>query len=182
MSVPFPSPLLTERLIIRFPEPDDHQVLNAAIHETWEQLHIWMPWAMSRPTLEESLDVCTTMSTKCMEGKDFPLFAFLRETGDFVLAGGTHVIDTSIPSYEIGYWCRKRFEGQGFVTEAVKAMTETLFGHMRANRVYIRCDSRNHRSQAVALRCGYNFEGEHLKDALDNEGGFRNTRFYSRTT
>lgn len=180
MSIPFPSPVETARLIIRFPEPEDYEVLNAAILETWEGLNKWMPWAIAPPSLEESLQVCTTMSAKCAEGTDFPLFGFRRDTGDFVLAGGTHVMNTAIPSYEIGYWCRKRYEGQGYVTEAVQAMTATLFGHMGANRVYIRCDSRNDRSQAVALRCGYILEGEHLHDDRDNAGGLRNTRFYSR--
>ena len=170
----FPSPLVTERLIIRTPELGDAQMLNEAIRETWDGLYRWMPWAITPPTLEESVDTCRRMSSHTAEGDDYVLFCFERATGRFVMASGCHPKSWEVPAFEIGYWCRTSEQGKGFVTEAVLAITQAAFEVMGARRIEIRCDTDNTASRAVAERAGYKLNAEfacHRRNKLGELGG-----------
>jgi len=72
---------------------------------------------------------------------------------------GLHVKNWDVPSFEIGYWVRTGYEGQGYIIEAVNRITEFGFMEMKANRIFIRCDIANLRSQSVANRAGFLYEG-----------------------
>lgn len=82
------------------------------------------------------------------------MFLFLKETGALVGGSGLHRIDWSVPKFEIGYWCRTRFAGHGYITEAVRGLGAFAFDQLGARRVEILCDSRNHRCVRVAELAG----------------------------
>jgi RimJ/RimL family protein N-acetyltransferase len=84
-----------------------------------------------------------------------------------------------VPRFEIGYWCRTRFAGQGYITEAVRGITGFALDHLGAKRVEIRCDSLNRRSARVAERCGFRLEGELRNAELGSDGTPRNFLVYS---
>ena len=60
---------------------------------------------------------------------------------------------------EIGYWIAISEVGHGYMTEAVRAVTEMAFSIMCARRVQIRADAANTRSRRVAELAGYELEG-----------------------
>jgi len=181
MADPFPTPLQTERLILRAPEFSDAPALTAAIDETFDQLRIWMPWAKSRKTLEDSGEVIDRMLKQWLPEQNYVLFGFDRETGEFVLASGLHPLNLEVPSFHIGYWCRTSHQGKGYVTEAVRAIRDAGFETVGAKRIEIRCDARNKASQAVAERAGFPLETVHRNDFRDNEGKLRSTHVYVLT-
>ena len=74
-------------------------------------------------------------------------------------SSGLHRINWAVPKVEIGYWVRTPYAGQGYITEAVAALTDFAFTTLAAHRVEIRCDARNERSAAVARRSGFTLEG-----------------------
>lgn len=104
---------------------------------------------------------------------------FHKATGAFVGSSGLHPRDWAVPSFEIGYWCRKQFQGQGYITEAVQGITRFGFETVGARRIMIRCDSHNIRSRRVAERAGYEMEGELRNDALGTDGELRNTLVFA---
>jgi len=181
MPQPFPTPLLTERLEIRRPVPEDAAALTAAIAETFDHLRLWMPWAQEPQTFEQSQSVIERMIAKWLPEQDYALFCFERESGAFVLAGGLHLVESSVPSFHIGYWCRKAYQGKGYVTEAVHAIRDAGFETVGARRIEIRCDARNVASQAVAERCGFRLEGTFQNDCRDQDGRLQSTMFYALT-
>ena len=69
----------TQRLTIRCPEPGDGAEVNAAIRETWSDLHEWMPWAMTRPSVEESEEFVRRAAAKYLEREDAKGFKKLKE-------------------------------------------------------------------------------------------------------
>jgi RimJ/RimL family protein N-acetyltransferase len=83
------------------------------------------------------------------------------------------------PRFEIGYWCRTRYAGQGYITEAVRGITGFALDHLDARRVEIRCDSLNRRSERVAERAGLRLEGELRNAELGADGEPRNTLVFS---
>jgi len=59
----------------------------------------------------------------------------------------------------IGYWVAGKFEGRGFVTRAVEAVTTHCFG-VGFHRVEVHAATDNHRSRAIPERLGFRLEGE----------------------
>jgi RimJ/RimL family protein N-acetyltransferase len=169
----------TDRLLIRSPLPGDGAELNAAVLETFENLHLWMPWAKEPPSVEDSERFVLESRLKFLARNDFMLVLFLKDASTLVGCSGLHPKNWDVPSFEIGYWCRARFEGRGYISEAVRAITIYGFEQFGARRIQIRCDARNERSRRVAERCGYRLEGEVRNDDLDNRGGLRSTLLFS---
>jgi RimJ/RimL family protein N-acetyltransferase len=170
----------TERLTIRAPHFGDGALVNAAVAETFESLHQWMDWARRMPSVEESEEVVRIACSKFVAREEFLWRLFLNSTETLVGMSGIHPLDWSIPSFEIGYWCRKSFEAQGYITEAVKAITRFGFDVLNAERIIIRCDEQNTRSAAVARRAGYTLEGILRNEARTADGSrLRNTMLFA---
>jgi RimJ/RimL family protein N-acetyltransferase len=169
----------TNRLLIRCPTAEDAGELNAAHAESIEALRSWMDWAASVPTIEESRAFCARSRQEFLEGRDFMLMLFLKGASTFVGGSGLHRIDWSVPRFEIGYWVRSRFAGQGFITEAVRGISAVAFHTLDAQRVEIRCDSRNTNSRRAAERAGFPLEATLRNYARDVQGGLRDTLVFS---
>lgn len=175
----FPERIETERLILRPPYPGDGAEVNAAIRETFEDLKQWMEWADHLPEVEETELRCQSSHARFLSGLDFPVQVRLKPLGVLAASAGLHWRDEKVPSFEIGYWCRASFQRNGYVTEAVKALTIFAFRTMGANRVEIRCDARNMRSRRVAERAGYRLEAELKNERIAPDGFLRNTVLYA---
>src|SRR5450759_4369055 len=93
---------------------------------------------------------------------------------------GLHRMNWNAGMFEIGYWCRTKFVGQGYIAEAVHGITNFAFTHLKANRVEIRCDANNDRSAAVAKRCGFLLEGILRNDKLNVNGELCSTLVFSK--
>jgi len=178
--VQIPEQLESERLAIRAPKVHDAKEVNAAVRESLDMLAPWMPWANRAPTLEETKENQEKAREKYLAHEDFRLNAFLKGTYTFVLGSGLHRVDFNVPKVEIGYWVRKQFAGQGYVTETVNAITDFAFRVFQAKRVEIRMDDDNVLSWRVAERCGFEREAllRNERRKLDNSLG--NTRVYSK--
>ena len=175
----FPDAFETPRLLIRSPLPGDGPETYAAALESLDRLRPWLPWARDEPTLEAS--EANVRGARCafLERSDLRLHLLLKGTGTLVGSSGLHRIDWSVPKFEIGYWCRTRFEGQGYITEAVRGITRFAFEILGAVRVEIRCDADNRRSRKVAERVGYHLEGELRNFSRLSDGCVRNLLLFS---
>lgn len=153
--VEVPDEIVTPRLVIRSPRPGTGVEVNDGMLEAMERLRPWFPWAQRPTTPEETEAQVRARAADFLTRRDLHLHLWHRETGAFVGASGLHSIDWSVPFFELDYWCRDRFVGHGFVTEAVRAITAMAFDRLGAQRVEIRCDTRNLRSRSVAERSGF---------------------------
>ena len=176
----FPDSFETERLTIRSPLPGDGAELQAAVAETIDDLRPWMDWADHVPTVEEDEERVRRGRARFLTREDLWLLLFLKETHTLVGASGLHRIDWNVPRFEIGYWVRQRFAGQGYITEAVWGITRFAFETLGARRVEIRCDAHNVRSRRVAERAGYELEATLRNHAVAPDGKLRDTLIYVR--
>lgn len=170
----------SERLIIRAPMRGDGQALNEAVRESAAELRPWMPWAQTIPTVDETEANVRRARLKFLERSDLRLMLVHRETGQLVGSSGLHRIDWQARRFEIGYWVRTSWAGQGYITEAVDAITGFAVRELLANRIEIRCDSRNARSAKVAQRLGFKLEGELRNECTDVYGELRDTKIYAK--
>lgn len=179
----FPSSFETERLTLRSPRPGDGPYLTEATLESLDRLRPWFPWAHKPQTVEANEALLRRAHARFLTREDLWLLLFLKGTDTLVGSSGLHPLDWSVPSFNIGYWVRSRFEGQGYITEAVRGMTNFAFQHLGARRVTIRCNSDNLRSAAVARRADFEYEGtcrcirrHHLTQELVDEMVFARVR------
>lgn len=167
----FPDSFETERLRIRAPRPGDGAELHAAISESLAELTPWMPWANEpqSPALAEQ-NVIQAYADFLLR-RDLRLHLYLRvDPTTLVGSSGLHHVDWDVPRFEIGYWLRTRFSGQGYMTEAVRGITAFAFREVGAERVEIWCDVRNERSAAVARRAGFRHEATLRNNRRDTHG------------
>lgn len=176
----FPDSMETERLTIRSPLPGDGAELQAAVAESLDDLAPWMPWADHLPTAEEEEALVRRAHARFLTREDLWFLLFLRGTHTLVGGSGLHRIDWQVPRFEIGYWVRRRFAGQGYITEAVRAITGFAFERLGARRVEIRCDPRNLLSQRVAQRAGFALEATLHNHSVAADGEVRDTLIYTR--
>lgn len=174
----FPDEFETERLLLRPPRPGDGSAINAAIHESLEELRPWMPWAQQAPSVEESETVARRKAAAWLTREDLMLTLWRKSDGLYVGGSGLHRINWEVPCVEIGYWVRTSLQGQGYITEAVRGITHFAFLHLKAQRIEIRCDARNTRSAAVAGRAGYTLEAQLHNHMRGTDGTLRDTLIF----
>lgn len=184
-----PDRLVTERLVLRPPHAGDGGKLWEAMLPSLPELQAWMPWALEPPGEEGSERFARSAQSEFLARRDLVFYGFARigegeaegeGEGPLLVASGLHRIDWAVRRFEIGYWRRAGFGGQGLVDEVVHALTALAFGPLQAQRVEIRCDDQNRRSWRVAERCGFTFEGCLRRDSLTPGKVPRDTRVYAK--
>lgn len=177
----FPDEFESERLLIRAPQRSDAVQSYEAVLHSIEAFRPWLPFAQKEPDLAETEAMLIEAAANFQLRKDLRLHFFSKETGDFIGSSGLHRIDWEVRKFEIGYWVDNRFEGKGYVSEAVDRITQFAFEELEANRVEIRCDPENVRSRAVADRLNFQLEGILRNDTISRTGSkLRDTCVYSK--
>lgn len=176
-----PDTITTPRLILRAPKVGDGSEVNAAVQESFEELHFWMPWARNRPSVEETEENLRHACAKWILRSELRILIFDRASGRLAGSSGFHGIDWDLPSFEIGYWVRSSFAGKGYIQESTNALTRFAFSELRARRVEIRCDALNVRSVKVCEQLGYDLEGRlRNHDTHTHSSEPRDTLIYGR--
>jgi RimJ/RimL family protein N-acetyltransferase len=175
--IPLFDELIGERVIVRPHRLDDFDPLWEAIQQSGEQLRPWLHFADQSE--EELRDWLARVVAKWITREILGMGIVERETGLLVGNIGLMIRDWSIGSFEIGYWLRTSATGHGYMSEAVRLITDFAFDHLDANRVMIRCDAENARSAAVPQRLGFTLEGHMRRDFAAPDGQIRDTLVYS---
>lgn len=170
-----PMPILTPRLQIRPRQFGEGKVIAKAINESLDHLSPWMPFALKPANEMDSEIFCRQCLSDFILRKDFTLSIYNREGTKLIGSTGLHRPNWSVPSLHVGYWIHKDYEGQGFVTESVNALTRYAFEVIKVKRLEIRCDSRNQKSLAVMKRLGFVEEALLKNDTRYNDKVLRDT-------
>ncbi|CAM2915122.1 GNAT family N-acetyltransferase [Paenibacillus sediminis] len=178
--ISFPEEFETNRLIIRAPQWGDGAIINEAIRESVDELRPWLPFARTVPSVDESEAYVRKARLDFLARTDLVLHLFDKHTGEFVGSSGLHRINWDIRHFEIGYWVRTSRSGQGYMTEAVNGITNFAITHLEANRIEIRCNSRNISSTRVAKRAGYTLEGVLRSISREETGELANINIFSK--
>ena len=173
-----PNEILGGRITLRPLRDSDADGMFTAIQESIEHIRPWLPWYDTHKSVDDTLEYIRRMQSawSLREGFDLGIFS---PDGRFLGGTGLGVRQWAVPSFEIGYWIRASEEGNGYVTEAADLVTRFAFDHLKAERVMIRCDTRNTRSRRVPERLGYRLEGIMRRSQLDTSGKPSDTAFYA---
>jgi RimJ/RimL family protein N-acetyltransferase len=143
---------------LRCPYPGDGEALYQGVAETLQQLRAWpdsLPWAQKPQSVEASEDYCQTCYAAWAMRISWPMLMIDKASAGFVGSIGFHQINVKTQQWELGYWCRSSFQGQGRMTEAVQVLTQAALQVAPNAQLVCRIDSRNHASAKVVLTAGY---------------------------
>lgn len=181
--IDLPASIETERLVMRPPQAGDGAMLHAAIAESLPQLRRFLaslPWVAGEQTVESSEAYCRNARANFLARKDLPFLVLERASGQIVGATGLHRTVWSTLKTEIGYWGRTSKARQGFIGEAVMALTGYAFTRLQAARIEIVTDEENHPARRLAERCQFVLEGVLRNERRAPDGTLRNTCIYAR--
>ncbi len=156
----------TKRLILRCPQETDGPQLYAAIKESLSDLRRWFAWADDLQLSSESCQFSAAYARERFLSTQEMQFYIYGQSGKKLLGiCGLLKPDWTKRTFEICYWLRSTFGGQGYMTEAVTAVTQFGLNDLLAKRIEARCDAANKKGIAVAERAGYILEKKVRSDA-----------------
>ena len=157
-------------------------MLHAAIVESLVELRRFLaslPWVAAEQTVESSEEFCRRAQANFILRQDLAFLLLEKSTNQLVGVAGLYRIDWSTPKLEVGFWGRVSRAGNGFISEAVAALTDTAFSWLGAARVELITDEENHASRKVAERCHFSLEGILRCERRAPDGTLRNTCVYA---
>ena len=173
--MPLPTPTLhTARLLMRpFTEADTDAIFT--LHSNPVVLRYWdrPPWKQ-RAQAERFIAICPQME---QEGSGARLA--IERAADGVFIGTINLFNWN-PDYrsiKLGYCLDIGAWGQGFATEAARALLEWGFGTLDLNRVQAETDTRNTASHNVLEKLMFVHEGTLREDCIV-DGEVSDSRVY----
>jgi RimJ/RimL family protein N-acetyltransferase len=178
---PLPSPIETERLILRSYQAGDGAMYFAAAQRNREHFSRYESGnvIMSLNDPEHAETVVLDLAQAWAESKAYFIGLFDKATGAWV--GQFYVGPTNwdLPEYMIGYAADREHEGKGYISEAARAVIAVLFNELGAVRVRSVCEETNQRSYRLLERCGLKREGHFRQDKRLPDGSLTGTYFYA---
>ena len=157
-------PIETERLLLRPYEPRD--IDDFVRVQTHPDVSRYLYWGVrSRAELEQVLAEKIERMALARRGDAVDLAVIVRETGAFAGSVSLTWLDDDHRQGEIGFIFDPAQHGNGYATEAARALLRLGFGELGLHRIRGRLDARNTASTRVLERLGMRREA-HL---LENE-------------
>jgi len=158
-----PTEIRTPRLLLRPWQPDDAEHLLPILEANRAHIGPWIPRHVAEPIPRPQLEARLAGFAADFAAARSWRYALLSPDGSEIL-GEVDLLPRTVHSRvpyaeadtgEIGYWLRSDATGQGFATEAARAMVEVARQLPRLAALEIRCDARNAASAAVPRRLGF---------------------------
>ena len=145
LQVTRPTVLRTARLTLRAPRADDAKAIKSLVNDrriAENTARIPHPY-----TLKDA----RTFIASADGGQ--PLFVITREDGRIVGASGIATLRADGP--EIGYWIGVPYWGNGYATEAARALVDHAFGELGYEELRAGARVTNPASRRVLEKCGF---------------------------
>jgi RimJ/RimL family protein N-acetyltransferase len=139
--------LKTARLVLRAPRPDDAKAIKALISD--RRVSENMATIPHPYTLKDARSFIANAAGK-------PLFVITRDDGRLIGGGG---IGLRPRGYEIGYWIGVPYWGNGYATEAARALVDHAFRDLDLTELLAGARVTNPASRRVLEKCGFQWTG-----------------------
>ena len=171
-------PIETDRLILRRIREGDYR----QAYKNWcsqEEVTSFVTWFIHKS--EEETKKLFDAWIKAYDSPDtFRWIVELKDTNELI--GSIDVVDEiEYGVCEIGYCYGKDYWGQGYGSEALKAVIKYLFDQAEADTICARFMIDNPASGAVMKKAGMTFEGVLRSRMVDKKGGRQDIGIYSIT-
>ena len=172
--------LVTERMVLRLPAHGDFGAWTALRHESRAFLTPWEPvWHHDHLTRKSFTNRVYWAQRASRAGTALPFF--LERLVDGALLGAITIDNIRRGPAQmatIGYWIGAPHARQGYMTEAIGAVTRHAFTTLDLSRIEAACLPDNAASRAALERSGFKYEGV-AQSYLQINGRWRNHVLYS---
>lgn len=155
--------LRTERLVISFPRQQDVRELLKYGTDNLEHHAAWSPPPPTLPLTEElyrKLVEQVWSDFRTGDSVRFWLRLAPEFSGAFIGAVGLNqIVFKAFRACYLGYHVDRRFEGKGYMTEAVREVIRFAFEELKLHRIMANYMPRNDRSARLLERLGFEREG-----------------------
>ncbi len=170
----------TERMTLRLPEHADWRQWSELRETSAEFLVKWEPvWANDHLTRRAFTNRVYWAQRAESQGQALPMLLIRREDQQLL---GALTLDNIRrgPSQTgtFGYWIGEPFARQGYMREAILALTHHAFTRMDLSRLEAACLPENAASRGVLEKCGFKYEGV-AQSYLQINGRWRNHVLYA---
>jgi len=170
----------TERLTLRLPEHADWRQWSDLRGTSAEFLSKWEPiWATDHLTRRAFTNRVYWAQRAEAQGTALPMLLIRR--GDQQLLGALtldNIRRGPAQAGTLGYWIGQPFARQGYMREAILALTHHAFTRMDLSRMEAACLPENTASRGVLEKCGFKYEGV-AQSYLQINGRWRNHVLYA---
>jgi RimJ/RimL family protein N-acetyltransferase len=151
-----PVTLTTERLTLRWMDEGDtagHYAVfsDPAVARYWSS----EPWS----DIEQARQAIAATMAAYADGSGLRLALVLRDSGELIGNASLHHFFDQNRRCEIGYALASKHWGQGYATEALRAIIQHGFDALNLNRIEADIDPRNIGSAKVLEKLGFRKEG-----------------------
>jgi [ribosomal protein S5]-alanine N-acetyltransferase len=169
-----PVKLETTRLVLR---PYSEEDISALVRLAGAREVAATTLRIPHPYTEQNaLEYLVTTAAESIAGPQTRFAITLRSDGQ--LCGGTGLrIDSAHQHAELGYWLGVPFWGQGYATEAARAVLDYGFDMLGLHRIYASYFAHNLASGKVLRKIGMSHEGC-LRGHICKWGDFHDLEFY----
>ena len=170
----------TERMTLRLPEHGDWRQWSEVRETSAEFLVKWEPvWANDHLTRRAFTNRVYWAQRAEAQGTALPML-LIRRADQQLLGALTMDNIRRGPSQTgtFGYWIGEPFARQGYMREALLALTHHAFPRMDLSRLEAACLPENLASRGVLEKCGFKYEGV-AQSYLQINGRWRNHVLYA---
>ncbi len=167
-----------ERIYLKRHDIELAETMFKYVDEDRERLGQFLPWVDFTKTIEDEVNYIKHTHERWDERALFDYGIYRRGDDKYLGNCGVHTIRWEHDYCELGYWILGDFEGQGFMSEAVRILESYLFEE-GFNRIQVRCSDINSRSENIPKNNGYIYEGTSRKDSIE-KGKYRSTKMFSK--
>ena len=170
----------TDRMVLRLPQHGDYRAWAGLRESSAPFLQPWEPaWAddhLSRKSFTNRV-----YWARRSEGQGSALALFLERRGDGALLGAItldNVRRGPSQSGTLGYWIGQAHARQGYMREAIEAVSHHAFRQLDLSRLEAACLEENAASRGLLERAGFKYEGV-AQAYLQIGGRWRNHVLYA---
>ncbi len=163
-----PEEIMGDRIVLRKHVPALAQTMFDYVNKDRERLRVYLPWVDSTKTVDDEVKFIAFTHDSWNKHTLYGYGIFRRSDDTYMGNVGVHSIAWKNEVCELGYWILGEFEGQGYVSDAVRTIESACFA-AGFQRIEIRCASSNFKSASVPMRTGYTMEGCLRSNMIVNE-------------
>ena len=156
-------PIKTERLLLRFLEPGEANLMTAYVKENRQHLQPWEPLRSERYySIEFWQTEIVQIHNEFAAGQSFRLALFSKQSPREPIIGVcnfTNVLRGVFQACFLGYSVHHKYQGQGVMAEALEAAIPFVFKYLKLHRIMANYMPRNERSGKLLKKLGFVVEG-----------------------
>lgn len=167
--------LKTERLVLRaISDSDREAIFEYRSDKVSNQFQGWIP-----ERIEDVSAFIAKVSSIYNSPNSWFQFVILENSTNQIIGDlGVHFLEEGSRQAEIGCTINKEFQSQGYATEALNAVINSLFKELNFHRVFASIDPRNIASQKMMEKLGFRKEA-HFKESLFLNGNWVDDMMYA---